>query len=257
MDKQQNSLRSFYCIDYPALVKNEKEAIRTLGGEARIQQTLHSKKHTKLLLNFTPDNIFAKVLCSNQYDDPTSEHDEATVNESADISSEIKSKNEFPKETTQLNHKHNDLISMPCLLMSVKRSKDASSSTDVKCEIIGKIKSMHTFRKIADFQYLPMNSVSKQSDGKQSEPPSSTSFTFNAFYDSFLFNNIHNYDNELRKNTIPKLFILPPFFSRFDDPVSYSFKSETVKKVDSTSDNQAVMFKKSSGKLKDSESRLV
>jgi len=90
-----------------------------------------------------------------------------------------------------------------------------------------------------------MNSVSKTGDLSNSQASTSksfesssatTSFTFNAFYDNFLFNNIQNYDLELRKNTIPKLFILPPFFSRFDDPVSYSFKSETVKKVTNQKD---------------------
>ena len=255
-NRQRVALKNFYCIDYPALVKNEKEAIRTLGGETRIQQTFQ-RKNTKFLLNFTPDNIFSKVLCSTQYEDPTSENEttpsssagthasNSDKNDSNDESNETPStsasKSDYSREASaQLNNKHGDLISMPCLLMSVKRQTSrAGSSPTLHYEIIGKIKTMYTFQKIADFQYLPMNSVSKTNTSTSSVDPassnnSSTTFTFNAFYDNFLFNNIQNYDVELRKTSMHKLFILPPFFSRFDDPVSYSFKSETVKKVKST-----------------------
>lgn len=56
------------------------------------------------------------------------------------------------------------------------------------------------------------------------------SFQYTAFYDNFKFNHIDNYEYDLRKNSIPQLFVLPPFFSRFDDPVNYAFRSETVKK---------------------------
>ncbi len=34
----------------------------------------------------------------------------------------------------------------------------------------------------------------------------------------------------MRRNSIPQLFVLPPFFSRFDDPVNYAFRSEPFKK---------------------------
>lgn len=57
-----------------------------------------------------------------------------------------------------------------------------------------------------------------------------TSFQYTAFYDNFKFNHIDNYEYDLRKNSIPQLFVLPPFFSRFDDPINYAFRSETVKK---------------------------
>ena len=56
------------------------------------------------------------------------------------------------------------------------------------------------------------------------------SFQFNAFYDNFKFDHIDNYEHDLRKNSIPQLYVLPPFFSRFDDPVNYAFRSEPVKK---------------------------
>lgn len=56
------------------------------------------------------------------------------------------------------------------------------------------------------------------------------SLQHSAFYENFKFNHIDNYEHDLRKNSIPQLYILPPFFSRFDDPVNYSFRSESVKK---------------------------
>lgn len=59
-------------------------------------------------------------------------------------------------------------------------------------------------------------------------------YTYTSFYDNFHFNNIQDYDYEFRKHNLPQLFILPPFFSRFDDPVSYAFRSDPTKKTIST-----------------------
>lgn len=43
--------------------------------------------------------------------------------------------------------------------MSVKSLKNNSTDkTELKAEIIGSIHKIYTFQKIADFQYLPMNS---------------------------------------------------------------------------------------------------
>lgn len=56
--------RQFICVDYPGYVENDEKAIRTLGGMDRIEQTFQ-RKTRKLFLNFTPDNLFSKMLCSN------------------------------------------------------------------------------------------------------------------------------------------------------------------------------------------------
>ena len=56
--------RQFICVDYPGYVENDDKAIRTLGGIDRIEQTFQ-RKTRKLFLNFTPDNLFSKMLCSN------------------------------------------------------------------------------------------------------------------------------------------------------------------------------------------------
>lgn len=43
--------------------------------------------------------------------------------------------------------------------MSVKSLRNASTNkTELKAKIIGSIGKIYTFQKIADFQYLPMNS---------------------------------------------------------------------------------------------------
>ncbi len=57
-------LPQFICVDYPGYVKNDSEAIRSLGGMERIEQTFQ-RRNRKLFLNFTPDNLFSKMLCSN------------------------------------------------------------------------------------------------------------------------------------------------------------------------------------------------
>jgi hypothetical protein len=215
MENKQN-FKTFCCIDYPGYVQNEKEAIRTLGGLTRIQQTFQ-KKNSKFLLNFAPDNIFSKMLCSTTIEDPN-ERKEAGEDGKDPV------KGDFSRDTLTTpnvsNNKSNELVSMPCLLMSFKKSS--------KPALIGKIKTIYTFQKIADFQYLPMNNVADKS--LVASDKNAASITFSAFYDNFLFNNIQNYEYELRRNSIPQPFILPPFFSRFDDPVNYSFKSEPTKK---------------------------
>ena len=57
-------LAQYICVDYPCFVENDDKAIRTLGGMERIEQTFQ-RRNRKLFLNFTPDNLFAKLLCSN------------------------------------------------------------------------------------------------------------------------------------------------------------------------------------------------
>ena len=76
---------------------------------------------------------------------------------------------------------------------------------------------------------MSCSSVKKTSE-QSTSAPSTSQYTYTSFYDNFLFNNIQDYDYEFRKSNLPQLFILPPFFSRFDDPVSYSFRSEPVSK---------------------------
>lgn len=57
-------LAQYICVDYPCYVENDEKAIRTLGGMERIEQTFQ-RRNRKLFLNFTPENLFAKLLCSN------------------------------------------------------------------------------------------------------------------------------------------------------------------------------------------------
>ena len=55
-----------------------------------------------------------------------------------------------------MNH---DLITMPCLLISIKSLKNSSTNKpEFNGKIIGSVGKIYTFQKIADFQYLPMNS---------------------------------------------------------------------------------------------------
>lgn len=162
----QHSLKSYLCIDYPGLVENEWEAIRTLGGMQRLNQTF-SRRNTKLLLNFNPDNLFSKILCSSQIEEAASAPDVAataaasaaaatafnettvsTANDDLDNTDNMTSgnlNNSFGNATTSnvsSMPKQNEFISMPCLLMSVKKVSTDSNKFDVK--IIGKIKKVFT-----------------------------------------------------------------------------------------------------------------
>ncbi len=97
---------------------------------------------------------------------------------------------------------------------------------------------VYTFQKIADFQYLPMScstlkkptTTTATAAAAASVNQATSQYVYTSFYDNFLFTNMQDYEHEFRKNQLPQLFILPPFFSRFDDPVSYAFRSEPVKK---------------------------
>jgi hypothetical protein len=270
-------LKKFNVIDYPALVENHEEAIHTLGGRERVYQAF-ARKHSKLLLNFTPDNIFSKMICSsvveeqqhqssNEESYQTAKNDkDDLINNSHNNNNDILGTESVPsRETTLLKDKDNDLI-LPCLLMKVKKVNktegDASTqNTEFKTEIIGKIKRIYGFSKMADFQYLPMANYSSKigtpntsrNSNRESLSPKSgtkTQFSYNSFYDNFLFNNIDNYQQELKVNNIPQLFILPPFFSRFDDPINYAFKSEPVKKGDLSDDEEEVIEKEQKSPIK-------
>jgi hypothetical protein len=257
-EQQTASLRKFICIDYPGFVENEPEAIRTLGGYERIYQAF-ARKNSKILLNYTPDNIFSKMICSVQIDEPDSSNDqdandsnENSLNEPNDIAgSQNDTSGQLSRDTMNLKNKNSDFI-MPCLIMSVKQSK--TNPKELKAEIVGKIKKMYCFTKMADFQYLPMSNVlSKQATNQEANvslsPKSTmqTQFNYTAFYENFLFNNIDSYQQELKTNNLPQLFILPPFFSRFDDPINYAFRAEPNKKepIDRTPSSKSWQSEKS------------
>ncbi len=110
-----------------------------------------------------------------------------------------------------------------------KPSADNKPQYKLEANVIGSIEKIYTFQKIADFQYLPM-CTSISLNNNSSTDHNQVSFQHSAFYDNFKFQHIDNYEHDLRKNSIPQLFILPPFFSRFDDPVNYAFRSEAVRK---------------------------
>jgi hypothetical protein len=92
-----------------------------------------------------------------------------------------------------------------------------------------------------------------------------TDIQTNAFYDTFRFNKIDDYEQDLLENElltpndsnnislIDHLYVLPPYFSRFDDPVNYSFKSEPNRKVAQRSQPSTQPSKQSPKKRVDKE----
>jgi hypothetical protein len=170
MGSSHHQLKSYLCVDYPGLVENEQEAIRTLGGMARLEQTF-ARRNTKLLLNFTPNNLFSKMLCSSQITDDDDNND-ANETSTGGIRRSSSSNNINNDETANNNEetnllesgdiptsggnssgtgagssipKQNEFISMPCLLMSIKKSSTTDSSSKFGVKIIGKIKKVGRF----------------------------------------------------------------------------------------------------------------
>lgn len=147
--EKSSYLKSYLCIDYPALIKNESEAIRTLGGIQRLNQTF-SRRNTKILLNFSPNNIFSKMLCSSQIDEIeevlTSKKDSSDFIEKDNTDNLSSSINEVQNSsyTRSINlsyiPRQNDFLIMPCLLLSVKQKVTNTTKCDTK--VIGKIKKV-------------------------------------------------------------------------------------------------------------------
>jgi hypothetical protein len=230
MTNSSSSGRMFACINYPGLVKNDEEAIRTLGGIERISAAL-SKRNGKLLLNFSPSNIFSKTLCSSSEGTIGSELSQTTVSSSQPQQQQLNSQSQSQAEmqiSSQLEQSP-----MPSLVLSVRSKSDKKIT---KAEVIGRVQKFLSFESIADFQYLPMMSRNihhhHHSSSQFSRPSTSTnSYTYTPFHHSFDFSSIGNYENDLRRSLIPpQLFILPTFFSRFNDAVNYSFRSEPTKR---------------------------
>ena len=218
--------RTFYGINYPAHVVNEQNAIKTLGGAERVEQVFQ-RKNGKLLLNFQPDNIFSKLLCSTQLDSGGAAADEPQTpfGESTHDLSQLQVSHHQAAPTTAsaqlLATGQNDQQPlMPCLLMQVKK-KNKNKSPEVK--ILGVVSRMYVFNSIADFQYLPMSSEAK---AVKSGAVEKTVTTYDAFYKHFRFDDIENHEEDFRQD-IP-LYVLPPFFSRFDIPINYAFRADSA-----------------------------
>ncbi len=194
------NLKNYMCIDYPGYVVNADNAIKTLGGIERIEKTFQNR-NGKLFLNYNPENIFTKVLCSTKVDESTTS---AASNQKPSVDD----------ETTGEGSESASRSSMPGLLIKVIKRK-TENECSYESRVMGKIERIYSFKKLADFQYLPMfNSKDNYED----------------FYDNFRFDQLPtDYKNDLLKSKVP-LYVLPPFFSRFDDPVNYALKPEPNKK---------------------------
>lgn len=146
--EKSSYLKSYLCIDYPALIKNEFEAIRTLGGMQRLNQTF-SRRNTKILLNFSPNNIFSKMLCSSQIDEiegePAKKKDfidslEKNNTENLSIINDVQNSSNNRSINLSYIPRQNDFLTMPCLLLSVKQKVTDPIYCDTK--VIGKIKKV-------------------------------------------------------------------------------------------------------------------
>ena len=222
----EQNLKSYICIDYPGYVVNADNAIKTLGGIERIEKTFQNR-NGKLFLNYNPENIFTKVLCSSKIDESTSSSSSAGSNQKASL-------NECEATATESTSRS----SMPGLLIKVAKHKASNEENKFSYEstVLGKIEKIYSFKKLADFQYLPVSNSKDKSD------------SYEGFYDNFRFDQLpSDYKNDLLKSKVP-LYVLPPFFSRFDDPVNYAFKPEPNKK---SINNELEYFNKLSSNIND------
>jgi len=211
------------CIDYPGNVVNEDKAMKTLGGLERIQQAFEHR-NGKLFLNFNPENIFSKLICSTQSD---ANEPKANTSSLVDNNSELTQDQEpsvLPKRKSFLKEPIANSLT-PFLVMKVTIKKGEKS----KCKLIGDIRKTFSFTKLADFQYLPMKRL------ENDERTEAETQTYEGFYNNFNFNSFKDYKDDFRSD-IP-LYVLPPFFSRFDDPVNYAFKAEPCKKKGDAEDS--------------------
>ena len=122
-------LRSYMCIDYPGYVVNADNAIKTLGGIERIEKSFQNR-NGKLFLNYNPENIFTKVLCSTKIDE--------SINQKSNDCETTSDSTELTALTSR--------SSMPGLLVKViKYKRNSSKATEYESIVLGKIEKIFSF----------------------------------------------------------------------------------------------------------------
>jgi hypothetical protein len=215
MTEVKQQLPNILCIDYPGCVENADNALSTLGGIERIEKAFFNR-NGKLFLNYNPNNIFSKVLCSSE--------SENLMQANLSLTSRTRASDNAESNPTEASYSDSSLLLKITKRATCTQNASATpTSFTYESELIGKVEKIFTFRKLADFQYLPMSRVENTNDECSN---------YDGFFKNFHFDQIDDFKQDL-KAKIP-LYVLPPFFSRFDDPVNYAFKPEPNKKVTSS-----------------------
>ncbi|ESN96593.1 hypothetical protein HELRODRAFT_189301, partial [Helobdella robusta] len=184
--------RKLIAIEYPGIVNNIDKAFDTLGGLKQLTE-IFKDISKRIKLNFRPDNPFSRPA----YGDRSSRYC---------LLLKVRRK----KNNNSNNSNNNNNSNVGC------RSDTRSSLGCLEGEIVGTVETVITFTSLCDFQYLPMT---QNKNG-----------TYTSFHDDITFKdvNLRDYSQWVQK-PVP-LFLLPPFFSRFDQPFQYCFREKATEK---------------------------
>lgn len=115
------------CIQYPGVVVNESNMLRTLGGIQNIS-TAYCEKNRRLELRFRPDDVYCKPTCGEKHNK---------------LSLLVKVKIRRKRQTSTVSSKSNTLPS-------------ESDIISTELSVLGKVTTTFTFKNLCDFQYLPI-----------------------------------------------------------------------------------------------------
>ncbi|GLH00761.1 hypothetical protein R5R35_002683 [Gryllus longicercus] len=126
MEDTSGFQRNLVCIQYPGIVVNESNMLRTLGGIQNIS-TAYCEKNRRLELRFRPDDVYCKPTCGEK-------HNKLSLL----VKVKIRRK------------KHSSISSEPTT------SSSASDIISAELSVLGKVTTTFTFKNLCDFQYLPI-----------------------------------------------------------------------------------------------------
>ncbi|XP_067002330.2 general transcription factor 3C polypeptide 5 [Anabrus simplex] len=193
MDHEEPSgfKKQFICVEYPGVVVNEENMLRTLGGIHNIS-TAYLEKNRRLELRFRPDDVYSKPACG-----------ERQKKTSLLIKIKVKRRKRplEPEQQSTLHDSKDNACASTC----------DPSIISSEVIIMGRIDTIFRFENLCDFQYLPMSLESNNKGPMQ------------CIYDTLMPSGIPPASwLSLKAN----LFLPPAVFSRMDSMQTYLYRKE-------------------------------
>ncbi|XP_038046437.1 general transcription factor 3C polypeptide 5-like [Patiria miniata] len=194
-------LPQLVCVEFPARVQNVDKMFKTLGGEEAVSKTLSANSAPKLQMKFRPDDPFCRPLYASQQ--PTTS-----------ILLRVKKRYKKAAPTAEMEVDSQDAGDGDDEVIEA-----AQEEAEYKTELVGVIDSVYQFKGMCDYQYLPLHR-NKETGGMES-----------------LIEKIvptKPEDGSYLQQDVP-LFMLPPVFSRTDQPLAFHFQPDIVPSIESLS----------------------
>ncbi|XP_049963038.1 general transcription factor 3C polypeptide 5 [Schistocerca serialis cubense] len=187
--KEVNFEKTFISVEYPGVVQNVDNMLKTLGGIQNIS-TAYSQKNRRLELRFRPDDMYCKPACGDRH-------------KSSSLLLKFVVKRKKKRKTCPDNELNSDKDVKPA---------DQDSVVVSHVSVLGRIRTTFRFANLCDFQYLPMDRVSG-SDGPMED-----------IYEKLVPKGLPSVSWLYGDSPY---FLPPAVFSRMDSVQSYLYRKET------------------------------